>query len=125
MQVQVSIGELVDKITILEIKKEKFTSGEKLANVKKEYKVLKEKIDEVGISTNDQEYKKLKEINLKLWDIENEIRKREAEKNFDKEFIELARKVYFTNDERSTVKKRINLKYDSDLIEEKEYTEYD
>lgn len=125
MKVEVSVGELIDKITILEIKTEKFDSKQKLANVNKEYQILKKKMDEVGITIEDEKYQKLKEINLNLWNIENQIREKEANKEFDDEFIELARKVYFNNDERSKVKKQINLEYDSDLIEEKEYSDYE
>ncbi|PID29640.1 MAG: hypothetical protein CR982_02325 [Candidatus Cloacimonadota bacterium] len=124
MKIEVSIGEVVDKVTILEIKTEKFQDKEKLANVKKEYELLKKEIEKVGITTDSDEYKRLKEINLKLWHIEDDIRIEEFNKRFGEKFIELARSVYFVNDDRAAVKKEINLKYGSDLIEEKEYVEY-
>ncbi len=124
MKIEVSIGEVVDKVTILEIKTEKFQDKEKLANVAKEYELLKAEIEKVGITTNSDEYKRLKEINLRLWHIEDDIRIEESNKRFGEKFIELARSVYFVNDDRAAVKKEINLKYGSDLIEEKEYVDY-
>ena len=124
MKVEVSIGEVADKTTILEIKTEKFKSKEKLKNVTKEYLFLKEEIAKVGITTNSDEYKRLKKINLQLWHIEDDIRIKESKQEFDEEFIKLARSVYFINDDRADVKKEINLKFGSDLIEEKEYVNY-
>jgi ATP sulfurylase len=124
MKVEVSIGEVVDKTTILEIKKEKFKSEDKLKNVIKEYEILKAQIEKVGITIDSDEYKRLKEINLKLWHIEDDLRIMESKKEFNQDFIELARSVYFTNDKRAEVKKEINLNHGSDLVEEKEYVEY-
>jgi len=124
MKIEVPIGEVVDKLTILEIKTEKFTNKEKLKNVKKEYTVLKNAMEQAGISTDSDECRKLKEINLRLWHIEDDIRKEEAGQNFGEKFIQLARSVYFENDKRAALKKEINLKYGSDFIEEKEYINY-
>ena len=124
MKIEVSIGEVVDKVTILEIKTEKFQNPEKLKNVKKEYEILKKSLEDVGITTNSEEFRKLKKVNLKLWDIEDRIRIEEVNNRFGEQFIKLARSVYFENDERAEIKKEINLKYGSDLIEEKEYVDY-
>ena len=124
MKIDVSIGEIVDKLTILSIKLDKFRDPEKRKNVEKEYQILLQSLQTSDITPESEEFKKLKTINLKLWDIEDKIRVKEAEKSFDDEFIELARSVYFTNDERATIKKQINLKFNSDLIEEKEYVSY-
>ena len=124
MKIDVSIGEIVDKLTILSIKLDKFRDPEKRKNVEKEYQILLQSLKTSDITPESEEFKKLKTINLKLWDIEDKIRVKEAEKSFDDEFIELARSVYFTNDERATIKKQINLKFNSDLIEEKEYVSY-
>ena len=121
MKIDVSIGEIVDKLTILSIKLDMFKDPEKRKNVEKEYQILLQSLKTSDITPESEEFKKLKTINLKLWDIEDKIRVKEAEKSFDDEFIELARSVYFTNDERAEIKKQINLKYNSDLIEEKEY----
>jgi len=119
LKIDVSIGEIVDKLTILSIKLDKFKDPEKRKNVEKEYQILLQSLKTSDITPESEEFKKLKTINLKLWDIEDKIRVKEAEKSFDDEFIELARSVYFTNDERAEIKKQINLKYNSDLIEER------
>ncbi len=124
MKIDISTGELVDKITILSIKLEKITSPDKRANVQKEYDILIKPMNELGITVDSDEYLRLKRINLALWDIEDRIRVKEVEQAFDQEFIELARSVYFTNDDRAAVKKEINLKYNSDLVEEKQYVDY-
>ncbi len=124
MKIEVSIGEVVDKVTILEIKKEKFKNPEKLSNVKKEYELLKSEIEKIGVNTNSDEFKRLKEVNLKLWHIEDDIRIEESKQNFDDKFVQLARRVYFENDVRAEIKKEINLKFGSELIEEKEYVNY-
>ena len=124
--IPVSWGELFDKITILQIKIENLQEKNALNNVKKEHdqlntiynnNFLKDEIARVLL--ND-----LKEINQKLWDIEDKIRDKEQSKNFDKEFIELARNVYFTNDERSRIKRNINKIFGSKIIEEKLYSKY-
>ena len=126
IEVEVSFGEFLDKIKILEIKSERIKDADKLVNINKELDLLrttwenntKSKID---IST---ELKNLKSINEKLWVIEDDIRDKERNKNFDPQFIELARAVYFSNDERARIKRIINEKLGSNLIEEKSYTDY-
>lgn len=124
IQVAVSIGELVDKVSILSIKREKINDPEKLRNIEKEYDILVTSMIDAGIAVSSGEFAKLREINAKLWDIEDRIRLKEAAKSFDAEFIELARSVYFINDDRAVVKKTINLKFGSDLVEEKAYADY-
>jgi len=124
MKVEVSIGELVDKVSILSIKRRKIKNAEKLKNIQKEYDILVKAMDAEGIDVTSDEFIRLEAINLKLWEIEDRIRLKEAAHAFDNEFIELARSVYFINDDRSVVKKEINLKFGSDLVEEKEYVVY-
>jgi len=124
VKIDISTGELVDKVTILSIKQEKISNPEKLANVSKEYDILIKPMNDAGIFVDSDEFTRLKDINLKLWDIEDRIRVKEVENAFDDEFISLARSVYFINDDRAAVKKEINLKYNSDLVEEKEYVNY-
>ena len=124
MKIEISTGELVDKVTILAIKLEKFKDEAKKANVKKEYDILTVPMNTAGITVKSAEFQALKDVNLKLWHIEDDIRIKEQKKEFDKDFIELARSVYFTNDIRADIKKQINLKYKSDLVEEKEYVDY-
>ena len=124
MKVEISLGELVDKVSILAIKLKKIKNPDKLKNIQKEYDMLSSSMQDAGIDTASEEFNQLEQINLKLWEIEDQIRLKEAAKAFDPEFIELARSVYFTNDDRAAVKKTINLKYGSDLVEEKEYVDY-
>jgi hypothetical protein len=124
MKVEVSIGELVDKVSILSIKLKKVKDANKLENIKKEYAILSKAMEQNGISLNSLEFKRLESINLKLWDIEDQIRTKEAKKEFDEAFISLARSIYFTNDERAEVKRAVNIKYGSGIVEEKEYVEY-
>ena len=124
MKIEVSVGELVDKVSILSIKLKKMTDKQKLKNINKEFELLKASMEEIGISLNSHEFEKLESVNLKLWNIEDQIRIKESLNEFDDEFIKLARSVYFENDERSAIKKEINIKYDSDLVEEKEYVKY-
>jgi hypothetical protein len=124
MKIEVSIGELVDKVTILEIKLEKFKNAEKLANVKKEYDLLKTDMENQGIFNNSEVYLRLKEVNTRLWHIEDDIRIEENKKCFGEKFIQLARSVYVENDKRADIKKEININYGSYLLEEKEYVDY-
>jgi hypothetical protein len=121
IEIPVSIGELFDKITILEIKKDKIKCVEKLNNVNKELILLLEKSNHFNINNIQTEYDKLKEVNLTLWEVEDKIRKKEKEKCFDESFIDLARTVYIENDKRSDLKRKINEIMNSNLIEEKEY----
>ena len=126
INVDLSIGEFFDKMTILEIKRERITDRDKLDNINKEYSYLEGLLDELSIRREDvaEEVGKLKEVNEKLWIIEDDIREKERRKSFDAEFIELARSVYITNDQRSEIKRAINLKLGSDFVEEKSYEEY-
>jgi hypothetical protein len=124
MKVEVSLGELVDKVTILAIKLEKITDPQKLSNIRKEHDLLYRQMRAAGIAEDSDEYGRLLAINRRLWDIEDRIRAREAQQVFDEGFVALARSVYFENDERAAVKRAINIKYGSDLIEEKQYTDY-
>src|SRR5258708_6855580 len=126
VHVPISFGELLDKITILEIKSERLTSPPALSNVRVELTQLSIIIQ--GIKKHKKQVTvlktRLKHINEKLWDIENQIRNKEAQKSFDQEFIELARSVYRHNDERGRIKREINLMLNSDLVEEKQYSPY-
>ena len=124
MKVEISIGELVDKVSILSIKLKKVKSKEKLKNILKEFDLLKVVMEECGIKIDSQDFLRLEKVNLHLWDIEDKIRIQEAKQDFGMEFIKLARSVYFENDIRAEIKKEVNIKFGSDLIEEKEYVKY-
>jgi hypothetical protein len=125
MKIKVSHGEIVDKLTILQIKKENITDPIKLDNIIKEYDYLLSVVEnDLGISTLSPEYLELLSINKELWIIEDNIRDKERNKEFDNEFIKLARSVYYTNDVRAKIKKEINLKYSSGFVEEKSYQTY-
>ena len=119
----ISIGELIDKITILEIK-QIYMTGIKLKNINKEMKLLKNIIQDKNLEINIDLIKNLKKVNKKLWEIEDNIRIKERNQEFDEEFIKLARSVYIENDKRASIKKEINQKYNSDLVEEKSYKNY-
>ena len=119
----ISIGELIDKITILEIK-QIYMTGIKLKNINKEMKLLKNIIQDKNLEINIDLIKNLKKVNKKLWEIEDNIRIKESKQEFDEEFIKLARSVYIENDKRASIKKEINQKYNSDLVEEKSYKNY-
>ena len=119
----ISIGELVDKITILEIKKNKLQNS-KLENVLKELSFLRELIEKHTVDITDDLFCQLKEVNLSLWNIEDQIRIKEKNKEFDNTFIELARSVYFKNDKRAEIKKSINQLCNSEITEEKFYSAY-
>lgn len=122
-EIPISWGELIDKITILEIKRERLTAEMALANVQKELSLLKAKAD-IPIETN-LEILFLKEqlflVNKALWNIEDKIRQKEAAQEFDADFIELARSVYRQNDQRAIIKREINIALSSELTEEKSY----
>ena len=126
IKIDVSVGEIMDKLTILDIKADKIDNTEKLANILKERESLLPAIALPAYQTDEiqQLAAKLKQVNMRLWDIEEAIRLKEAENCFDEEFIELARSVYFTNDQRASLKKQINLKTGSELVEEKSYEDY-
>ena len=119
----ISIGELIDKITILEIKKIYMTNI-KLKNVDKELELLSFILKEKKIKVDINLINSLREVNNNLWKIEDKIRLKEHNKEFDDEFIDIARSVYKENDKRASIKKEINYKYNSELIEEKSYTDY-
>ena len=125
---EISAGELLDKLTILEIKLIEIENLEKKKVIKEEIKALKEAVDKfIDWNKNIDVallYRELRLTNKKLWVIEDKIRIHEKEKNFDKEFIELARSVYLTNDERFKIKSKINMLMDSNIKEIKEYSDY-
>jgi hypothetical protein len=123
--IPVSVGELIDKLSILQVKKNKISNEEKLILVNKEFELLYN-LSSVYLDSNEIEtlYHKLCEVNEKLWDVEDELRILETKKLFDVDFIELARKVYFTNDDRFRLKNEINQLTDSEIREVKEYVKY-
>jgi hypothetical protein len=122
----ISHGELIDKLTILEIKSERMADAAKLANVRDELQLLSSlwQVDAASRTDIAAERAELKRINEALWEIEDEIRVKERDQAFDARFIELARAVYHTNDRRAAVKRAINLKLGSRLVEEKSYQDY-
>ncbi|MDC0435120.1 DUF6165 family protein [bacterium] len=124
--VPVSLGELIDKLTILEIKSERITDPAKLANVRLELEQLSQvSVLDDGLLRDIAELRvKLKAVNIDLWEIEDKIRIKESLAEFDQEFIELARSVYFRNDERAAFKRLINVQQGYDLVEEKSYADY-
>ena len=126
IQTPVSYGELIDKITILEIKSRRIADEAKLANVRNELDLLNATWANDAASQTDisNERAHLLAVNELLWDIEDKIRLKERAQAFDQEFIELARAVYFRNDERAAFKREINLKLGSQLVEEKSYQDY-
>ena len=128
MKVEVSNGELLDKLTILELKLTNITNVQKLSNIQKEHDELSPLADQLFNSYGEELknlHKKLTEINSELWTIEDDIRECERNKDFGPDFVSLARAVYFTNDKRSDVKKAINLLTDSGFVEEKSYEDYE
>ena len=121
----ISLGELVDKISILMIKKKNISDSIKLQHVNKELEFLQKTLKKYISEDEINEFLlKLVNINSKLWDIEDDIRECERKKSFDQTFIDLARSVYFTNDERAKVKNNINKAFGSELVEVKSYEEY-
>ena len=125
--IPVAYGELVDKLTILNIKKRKITNLEKAKKIDIELEILEEKV-KVLKNINDKEFsllfKKLYDVNLKLWEVEDNIRIHELNNEFNDKFIELARSVYFLNDERFDIKSDINKSFGSRINEVKQYTKY-
>ena len=124
--VEISPGELIDKLTILEIKREQVGEPAKLANVEFEYAALRAVFDRQIVPTDDIEalYDTLREVNRRLWSIEDAIRDCERGKDFGTAFVALARSVYQTNDRRAEIKRAINTRLNSSLIEEKAYAAY-
>ena len=124
--IEVSIGELLDKISILEIKKEKIKNPEKLKFINNEHSILKDQLEK-NVKSNDKLnnfFQSLKEINAKLWDIEDNKRQCEKDKDFGEKFIKLSRDVHFLNDDRAKIKLEINNHTGSVIKEIKEYTSY-
>ena len=124
---EISVGELFDKITILNIKTQKINDTEKLINIKNELNFLNNQASNINVKDQEsltQNINKLQSINEELWDIENYKRECEANKDFGEKFIQLSRDVHFKNDIRAQIKKEINLLTDSIVVEEKEYSKY-
>lgn len=126
LQVPVSVGEVLDKITILQIKLAHISDAAKRVNIQNELDALLQLVAGDAFTTDQMQglMAELKAVNEALWDIEDDIREKEAAKSFDAEFIRLARAVYVTNDKRAEIKKQINLATGSALIEEKSYEPY-
>lgn len=126
IKVPISPGELIDKITILQIKSARMSDPAKVANVRTELALLEATWRSSAYSSSDIEaqWTALRGINEQLWDIEDRIRDKERARAFDQEFIELARAVYVTNDERAAVKRAINTQLGSKIVEEKSYAKY-
>ena len=123
MKIEVSNGEIADKLTIIELKLERISDPDKLKNLKKEYAILDEAVMSF-MKKDDPLYRELYQINSELWEIEDRIRDLERNKDFGEEFIETARSVYFSNDLRSEIKRKINQITGSGLVEEKSYEKY-
>ena len=120
MNIETSIGEIVDKLTILRLKKLNITDENKLLNINKEYDYLYDIVfHQLKIQTED--FNELFLINNILWNVEDKIREKEMNNQFDQDFIEMARTVYLTNDQRFNLKKKINIKYNSSFVEEKSH----
>lgn len=126
ISIPISIGELIDKITILEIKSERVDDIEKLKNINKELALLSSTWNSSSYAASEisKERAQLKSVNETLWDIEDQIRLKEAQGQFDETFIELARAVYINNDKRAAIKREINTILGSDIFEEKSYADY-
>ena len=126
IRVDISYGELFDKISILEIKKSKLNNPQEIVKVKYELNLLLQELNNSKLNSSiiSSLTKDLKEVNLKLWNIEDEIREKERNKKFDEEFIKLARNVYITNDTRAKIKNEINKKLNSKVFEIKSYEKY-
>ena len=123
MKIEVSNGEIIDKLTIIQIKLERIKDAAKLVNLKKEYDELISITPSI-IDTDDPLYRNLYDVNCELWDIEDHIRDLERKKDFGDDFIATARAVYFKNDKRSEIKREINIRTSSGLTEEKSYEKY-
>ncbi len=126
LSAEISVGEFLDKITILEIKSERIEDLAKLENIHKELNTLRKTWTASPFSQQDitAEIAELKAINEALWKIEDDIRDKESDAAFDDQFIQLSRSVYVTNDQRAAVKRKINVKSGSELVEEKSYADY-
>jgi hypothetical protein len=122
--VPISVGELLDKLTILQIKSQRISDPAKLVNINKERLALIETCKSLKVETGHRLVLDLQQINESLWVVEDKLREKEHQKAFDEEFIQLARDVYFTNDRRAAVKREINVLMGSTYIEEKSYAPY-
>jgi hypothetical protein len=123
MKIEVSNGDIIDKLTIIQIKIERIRDEAKLRNLKKEFEELSKACTSI-MSTADPLYLALYDVNCELWDIEDHIRDLERKKDFSEDFIATARSVYIKNDKRAEIKREINIKTSSDLLEEKSYEKY-
>jgi len=124
MIIEISIGEAFDRLTILKIKSEKIKDEAKLTNVMKEYYYLQNLMkDELEVDEDNEDFKRLLEINETLWEVEDLLREFEQANSFGKEFVHLARSVYVLNDKRAIAKKEINMAYGSQFVEEKSYNQ--
>ena len=131
MKIDISIGEAIDRLTILKIKLAKIKNDEKLRNIRNEHDLLEKTIHQAypeieifPLKISHPLFGKLYTINQSLWDVEDKLREKERDKQFDDVFVELARKVYYLNDDRANVKRDINIQFKSELIEEKSYENY-
>jgi hypothetical protein len=125
VSVPVSVGEMIDKLSILQVKKNNVKDENKLVFINKEFELLYNFSSEYLSNLETESiYHRLVEVNSNLWEVEDKLRIMEKEQRFDEEFISLARKVYFTNDERFTLKNEINLITDSEIREIKDYVKY-
>lgn len=131
IHIQIGIGEAFDRLTILQIKREKISAPEKLKNIEKELEYIKQMVTNLPKFEGEQDnahinklISQLKMANEMLWSVEDELREKERKQEFDQDFIILARNVYFNNDKRAEIKKEINLAYGSEFIEEKSYAKY-
>jgi hypothetical protein len=126
IEVEVSAGEFIDKLTILKLKQERISDPRQAANIRREHDLLQDRFDQVMERTPalDALVLRLEEVNRALWDIEDAIREKERVKTFDEEFIGIARSVYIQNDRRAAIKREINALLGSSLVEEKSYSEY-
>ena len=124
IQVPVSVGELLDKITILKIKEQKIASGPRILNVKAELARLLKVCEDSGIAPSGADFEELLKVNAELWDVEDRIRERELAQDFGPEFIALARAVYRMNDRRFEVKRKLNELWQSEIVEVKSYSQY-
>ena len=126
IEVEVSAGEFIDKLTILKLKQERISDPRQAANIRREHDLLQDRFDQVMERTPalNALVLRLEEVNRALWDIEDAIREKERVKTFDEEFIGIARSVYIQNDRRAAIKREINALLGSSLVEEKSYSEY-
>jgi hypothetical protein len=125
MNIEVSIGEAVDKLSILAIKLGEISDPDKLKNISTEHSYLAVRLSQIGINETTEGYLNLLRVNKKLWQIEDAVREKEFKKEFDDEFIEIARSVYKTNEERSMWKKNIDKTFNSWFSEEKQYAKFE